>query len=231
MADAGLLATPAPAASDAEQLAAITWDTDPQCERFSLEFTSAEGAPATTSPLLEANFMRDAAVLRVILDVEVTAVTDQLVQSTLVDRLYVVRQSDRKLFVDFHLSIPALAAVGVSGSPGSIEILLEPGGPAYEGAASFADNVVVVLPAPGPVVVPIDISGYSRNFEANTVVQVTQDGTVVAEDFTTAADWSETWGEFDIAVSPEGSGPAELFVGEFSAQDGSPRGVVLDIEY
>ena len=75
------------------------------------------------------------------------------------------------------------------------------------------------------------MSGYSRNFEANTIVRLTQDGTVVVEDFTTAADWVETWGQFEVEISPEGSGPAELFVGEQSAQDGSDRGLVLDIEY
>lgn len=229
MAEEGPVPTPDSAESDADQLAAITWETDPDCERFTLEFTSAEGAPATTPPIVNADFLRSFAVLRVYTDVEVAAVADQLVQSGLVDRIYVVRQSDRALFVDFHLSSPALA--GIEAASGNVVVTFEPGGADYDGVSSFADNVVVVAPAPGPVEVPISVQGYSRNFEANTVVQVTQDGAVVAEDFTTAADWVETWGEFEIAISPEGSGPAELFVGEFSAQDGSPRGVVLDIEY
>jgi hypothetical protein len=218
--------------SDAEQLNAITWETDTACERFTLAFTSAEGAPATTAPETSAEFFRDAAVLRVYVDVEVTAVTDQLVQSTLVDRLYVVRRTDRSLFVDFHLSAPAIGAVVVSPEfGGNVEVLLEPGGSEYEGVASFADNVVVVEPTPGEVEVPITISGYSRNFEATTNVQVIRDGEVILEDFTNAADWVETWGEFELEVAPQGSGPAELFVGEFSAQDGSPRGLSIDIEY
>ncbi len=108
--------------------------------------------------------------------------------------IYVVREADRTLFVDFHLSAPAVAGIGTpkgrvnSRSPSSRV------GRTTTAVASFADNVVVVTPAPGEVDVPIIVAGYSRNFEANTVVQVTQDGTVVAEDFTTAADWVETWG-------------------------------------
>lgn len=219
------------AETDAEQLASITWDTNPDCERFTLSFTSAEGAPATSAPGASGEFIRANAVLRVFLDVEVTAVTDQLVQSGLVDRIYVVREADRTLFVDFHLVAPAIAAIGMTEGSGELEVTFEPGGSEFDGVASFADNVVVVTPAPGPVDVPISVSGYSRNFEATTIVRVTQDGTVVAEDFTTAADWVETWGQFEIDISPEGSGPAELFVGEQSAQDGSDRGLVLDIEY
>ncbi len=227
----GSVGTLANAETDAEQLASITWDTNPDCERFTLAFTSAEGAPATSAPGASGEFIRSNAILRISLDVEVTAVTDQLVQSGLVDRIYVVREADRTLFVDFHLSAPAVAAIGTTEGSGELEVTFEPGGPEYEAVASFADNVVVVTPAPGEVDGPIIVSGYSRNFEANTIVRLTQDGTVVVEDFTTAADWVETWGQFEVEISPEGSGPAELFVGEQSAQDGSDRGLVLDIEY
>jgi hypothetical protein len=215
--------------SDAEQLASITWETNPECETFVLAFTSAEGAPATTAPSPAAELIRSASVLRVFVELETTAVTDQLVQSGLVDRIYVVREADRSLFVDFHLSAPALAAVAVNEGSGDVLVMLEPGGSDYDAAASFADNVVVVTPAPGPVDVPISVTGYSRNFEANTIVRVTQDNNVLAQDFTTAADWVETWGEYELTISPEGAGPAELFVGEQSAQDGSDRGLVLDI--
>jgi len=217
--------------SDAEQLSAITWDTTAACERFTLAFTSTEGAPATTAPGVSAEFIRSAALLRVFLSVEITALTDQLVQSGLVDRLYVVRRADRTLFLDFHLLAPAVGAIGIEEGSGSVEIMLESGGDPYDASASFADNVVVVTPSPGSVTVPFLVNGYSRNFEANTIVRVTQDGSVVFEDFTTAADWVETWGEFEIEVDPAGSGPAELFVGEQSAQDGSDRGLVLDIDF
>lgn len=217
--------------SDAEQLGAITWETDPSCERFRLAFTSTEGAPATSPPTVSGEFIRSSALLRIHADVESTAVTDQLVQSGLVDRLYVVRQADRTLFVDFHLLEPAVAKLSVADGTGEVIVELQRGGSDYDGVASFADNVVVVSPTPGAVDLPLMVSGYSRNFEANTIVRVTQDGSVVLEDFTTAADWLETWGEFEIAISPPGSGPAELFVGEQSAQDGSDRGLVIDIEY
>jgi hypothetical protein len=58
---------------------------------------------------------------------------------------------------------------------------------------------------------------------------VTQGANILFQEATTAADWTETWGEFQLAASPDGAGPADLFVGEQSAQDGSDRGLVLDI--
>ena len=94
---------------------------------------------------------------------------------------------------------------------------------------TVAVNVVVVTPLEGPVEVPVVVNGYSRNFEANTIGRIVQGANVLAEGFTTAADWSETWGEFDLTLDPAGSGPADLFVGEQSAQDGSDRGVLIPI--
>lgn len=215
---------------DAEQIGAITWETNPECEVFTIDFVTAQAAPATSAPTMSAEFLRSSAVVRVYLDLEATSVTDQLVQSGLVDRVYVARRPDRTLFVDFHLVAPALARVSVAESPGQVKVELEPGGGELDGLAAFAQNVVVISPTTGPVDVPTEITGYSRNFEANTIARISQGGSVLDENFTTAADWVETWGEYSLTLDPAGSGDAELFVGEQSAQDGSDRGVVIDIE-
>lgn len=215
---------------DAEQIGAITWETNPECEVFTIDFVTAQAAPATSAPTMSAEFFRSSAVVRIHVDLEATSVTDQLVQSGLVDRVYVARRPDRSLFVDFHLLAPALARVTVAESPGQVLLELEPGGRELEGLAAFAQNVVVISPTTGPVEVPTEVTGYSRNFEANTIARISQGGSVLDENFTTAADWVETWGEYSLTLEPAGSGQAELFVGEQSAQDGSDRGVVIDIE-
>jgi hypothetical protein len=111
-----------------------------------------------------------------------------------------------------------------------VTISLEPGGSDYVGIPAVGPNVVVVSPLEGPVEASLTIEGYSRNFEANTIGRVSQGSTILAEGFTTAADWSETWGGFILNLEVPGSGPADLFVGEQSAQDGSDRGVVIPIE-
>lgn len=216
--------------SDAEQISAIGWVGDQNCEVFTIEFTTDQGAPATTPPSVEALFIREVGILRVSLDVEMTSITDQLAETGLVRQVFVPRSADRTLFVDLHLSAPALATVTTSSSPAQIVISLEPGGSDYAGIPAIGPNVVVVTPVEGPVEVPVVINGYSRNFEANTLGRILQGANLLAEGNTTAADWSETWGEFDLTLDPAGSGPADLFVGELSAQDGSERGVVFPID-
>lgn len=216
--------------SDAEQISAIGWVGDQRCEVFTIEFTTDQGAPATTPPSVEAVFLREVGILRVTTDVEMTSITDQLAETALVRQVFVPRSQDRTLFVDLHLSAPALATVTTSSSPARVIISLEPGGLDYPGTPAVAVNVVLVTPVEGPVDVPVVVNGYSRNFEANTIGRIVQGADVLAEGFTTAADWTETWGEFELALEPAGSGAADLFVGEQSAQDGSDRGVVVPID-
>jgi Immunoglobulin-like domain of bacterial spore germination len=227
--DGELLAATEPS-SDAEQIAAIGWVGDPTCEVFTIEFTTDQGAPATTPPSVVAVFLREVGILRVSMNVEMTSITDQLAETALVRQVFVPRCDDRTLFVDFHLSAPALATVTTSTSPAQVIISLEPGGPDYAASAAIGPNVVLVTPVEGPVEVPLLVNGYSRNFEANTIGRIIQGADVLAEGFTTAADWTETWGEFNLTLQPAGSGAADLFVGEQSAQDGSDRGVVIPID-
>ncbi|MGH9891869.1 MAG: Gmad2 immunoglobulin-like domain-containing protein [bacterium] len=216
--------------SDADQIDAITVETVNQCERILVDFVTAEGAPATEPPTFTAEFLSAVGVLRIALDVELTTVTDQQVQSGLIERLYVVRQEDCSLFIDIHLAAAAEARVSVDSSTGQLLVELQPTGGAYDATPTVAVNIVLIAPVPGSVGVPVTLNGYSRNFEANTIGRISQGSTVLAEDFTHAADWVETWGEFTLTLEPTGSGDAELFAGEQSAQDGSDRGVVIQID-
>lgn len=228
----GAVASIDQSSSDAEQIGAITWDTNVECENFVIDFVTAEGAPATTPPSIAGTFLREVGVLRVEVQVEMTAITDQLVQSALVERLYVARKFDRTLFIDFHLASAAVARISVGSSPGQLLVELEAGGDPYPAAPAIADNIVLISPVEGAVDNPVVLSGYSRNFEAGTVGRITQGENVLAEGFTTAADWLETWGEFSFELNAAGSGGADLllFAGEQSAEDGSDRGVVVTIE-
>ena len=228
--DDGQLLLAAEPSTDAEQISGIGWIGDAACEVFTIDFATDQGAPATTPPSVEAEFMREVGIVRVALDVEMTSITDQLAETALVGQVFVPRSGDGTLFVDLHLSAPALVTVATGSSPAQVIISLEPGGSEYAGRPAIATNVVVVTPVEGPVGAPVAVNGYSRNFEANTIGRIVQGSDVLAEGFTTAADWTETWGEFALTLEPSGLGPADLFVGEQSAQDGSDRGVVIPID-
>lgn len=228
--EAGELLNAAEASSDAEQISAIGWVGQEGCEIFTIDFATDQGAPATTPPSVDAEFLREVGIVRVALDVEMTSITDQLAETGLVRQVFVARRDDRTLFVDLHLSAPALATVTTNSSPAQVFITLEPGGSDYASSPTIGANVVVVTPVEGPVDTTVAVNGYSRNFEANTIGRISQGSNILAEAFTTAADWTETWGEFSLTLEVPGSGPADLFVGEQSAEDGSDRGVVIPID-
>jgi hypothetical protein len=215
--------------SDAESIGLIGWEADTGCERFTIELVTAEGAPATTPPSVTVELIRDLGILRVHLGVERTAVTDQLVETALVGRYFVAREIDRSLFVDLHLSSPAVARASVNSGPGTVVVELEPGGGPFTGTPALGDLVVLTSPLPGASAVPVLIEGYGRPFEATVVYWFEQDSTILLQDITNSTDYSETWGSFSTTADPGISGEVQLFVGQLSAEDGSARGVTVDL--
>lgn len=161
--------------------------------------------------------------------VEATVITDQLVETRLVDRIYVVRSLEGGMFIDFHLAEPTQARVEAVVSPARLVLILKPGLVPLSGFSSMGDRVVVTSPPAGITVDPfLTVSGYSRTFEANVLLIATVGNDVVVERSTTAADWTETWGEFRSTISlPRGS--ISLFVGESRAQDGMLEGVTVSL--
>jgi hypothetical protein len=215
--------------SDTNILGLISWNVVDGCERFGLDFDTNEGAPATTPPSVIAEYLPSLQVIRIRLDVGQTIVTDQLVETDLVDRLYVVRALDGGMFVDLHLSNPAQASVEVSNSPARLTLELQPGNAIFEGVAATSDRAVVVFPPEGSVFGgPVEVSGYTRTFESNVLIIATSGDELVAESNTTAADSLETWGEFETVVELP-PGEASIFVGEEDAEDGGLVGVTVNV--
>ena len=210
-------------------LGRISWEVNDQCESYTFDFETSQGAPAISAPAITVGHLESFQVIRITMDVASTVVTDQLVESRLVDRLYVVRSLDGGMFVDLHLAAPAAARARVTSEPARLTVDLRPGFAEFAGTAKTDDLIVVVSPVDGAAVPPTTtVSGYSRTFEANVLTIVTQDGQVVAETSTSAADWTGTWGEFrqDLTLPP---GSLSVFVGQASPEDGSLQGVTLDL--
>jgi len=215
--------------SDGSDLRRISWETTDRCESFTFDFETSEGAPATSVPAIQVDHLDSFQVIRIHMDIDAAIVTDQLVETTLVDRLYVVRALDGDMFVDLHLKEPAAVRARVQSSPARLTIDLRPGLVPFTGVSTTDDRVVVVAPTRDATIdrAPV-LSGYSRTFEANVLVVVSQDSEVVGETTTTAADYLETWGEFETRlVLP--TGEVSIFIGEASPEDGSLRGVILEL--
>lgn len=215
--------------SDSHTIGRISWEASDQCETFTFEFETEEGAPATTVPDLHIEHLNSFQVIRITMDVESTVVTDQLVETGLVHRLYVVRALEGGMFVDLHLAAPAAARAGIRSSPARLTVDLRPGFVPFDGSASIGEFVVLMNPAADHEVGQVvQVAGYSRTFESNVLIVATQGDFPVVETSTTAADYIETWGEFrtEVTLPP---GAVSLFVGESSPEDGSLEGVTVEL--
>lgn len=229
--DAGPIAIVGQASSDAAQISSLTVFEVGVCERFEVALVTEGGAPATSAPRTTAEIFPDSGLVRLRFTggVTSTAVTESLIESTLVRQAYVVRGLDGSMFVDLHLSESVGARAVELRSPARVAVELRPGGEPVQLGASLGANVVVTDPARRTVEYPILVRGYSRTFEANVMARLSADGSAIDEYFTTAADWTQTWGEFVFEIPTGPGGVLSLFIGEESAEDGTIRGVTLDL--
>ena len=215
--------------SDSSVIGQISWTADEACETFTFSFVTSEGAPATTPPSITAAYVEGAPVIRVSVDANQTILTDQLVETRLIDRLYVVRSLEGGLFIDLHLAGPAQARVRIDGSPARVTLDVQPGIVEYPIAATVSDLVVVVSPLDTDVITStIEVTGYTRTFESNVMIIATSGDQLVAEMNTTAAGGLETWGEFKARVVLP-LGEVSLFVGDQNAEDGGLEGVTISL--
>jgi hypothetical protein len=216
--------------SDTTTIGLISWQAVEGCERFTIRFETTEGAPATTPPTIVLDFIETRQVLRIWTAADSTVVTDHLVETQLVDRMFVARALAGGMFIDLHLNGPAQARAEITNSPASLTIEMQGGIQSFDSSAVYAGNTVLTDPEDGGQAaagVPLEIKGYSRVFEATMHIVAMIDGEMVAETTTTAADWTETWGEFTASIQlPRGE--VSLFVGE-QGDEGEPAGVTIDV--
>jgi hypothetical protein len=214
--------------SDGGHLRRISWETSDRCETFTFEFETSEGAPAISVPAMKVDHLDTFQVIRIRMNIDSATVTDQLVETGLVDRLYVVKALDGTMFVDLHLKEPTAARARVESSPARLTLDLKPGFVGFKGLSTVGDEVVVISPArDSDVGLNPLLSGYARTDEDTVLIVVTQDD-VVEETSTTSADSSVTWGEFarNVALPP---GEVSMFVGRASPGDGTLQGVAFDL--
>lgn len=215
---------------DSRVLGLISIQSSDGCERLGFDFETAENAPATTPPSVSAEFVQDGRIIRIRMPLETTVITDQLIETPLVERLYVVRGLDGMMFIDVHLTAAAAARISVTNSPAAMTLELASRNSEIGPAPAVSETTVLLEPSNGaePPGTGLVISGYSRAFEATVLIVATKDNQVVVNEFTTAADWVETWGEFEATIDLL-PGETDLFVGDQSPRDGSLEGVTIKL--
>jgi hypothetical protein len=237
--ESGVLTTQSQDGGDATQVASLIAAPmspaagNPAGERFLIGFARADGFPASTLSRVRVEFLRDLRVIRVYLppDVVSTAITENRFTGDYTSAAYVVRSlHDAQLYVDLHLRSPAVARATVQTAPALVVVELRGGGPMMPPAPLEGANVVVLTPPrEGRVSYPLEITGYGRTFEANVVAQLKREGRLLGSARANAADYASAWGEFRMRIDDGPKGTMQLFVGEFSAEDGAPRGVTTDL--
>jgi hypothetical protein len=228
----GVLAASVGGVGDAAQIASLVGATITGGERFVVGFARADGLPAARLGPARVEFLRELRVIRIHLPASIgsTALTDNAFTTFLSDRAYVVRPlGGDSLWIDLHLRSSALARAEVRSDPALVVVELQPGGPSFGDASGLGPNVVVLTPRPGRARYPLEVTGYARTFEGNVVAELRENGRAVAKTHTTAADWVSAWGEFRMRLDTGPRGPVELFVGEYSAENGTERGATVRI--
>jgi hypothetical protein len=187
-------------------------------------------ARTTGGGSVDVTFVRELGLVRARLRrAHATAVTDTLLPGRLAGAAYAVRAPDRSLYVDVHLLRASYARALALSNPPRVAIDLVPGGSALPPVAVRSSRVVVLTPRAGAVAYPLAVTGYARTFEATVAVHLRGASGAHADTFTTAADWSETWGEFATTVSHGPRGSVTLFVGEHSPRNGAEEGVTIPL--
>ena len=218
---------------DATQISSLIAAPMDGGERFIVGFARADGFPATTIGKITIEFRRELRVIRIHLPAEVvsTGITDNAFTGQFTDRAFVVRALDESgLYVDLHLRSAAVARAAVYSGPALVVVDLKEGGDILPPWPLVGERVVALAPPrDGRVSYPLEITGYARTFEANVVAELRTDGGSPTRQNATAADYASAWGEYRMRFDDGPHGKIKLFVGEYSAKDGSPQGVTTNL--
>ena len=214
--------------ADAQLISGVRLVKRGECERFEVALSTDGGAPATSLPVAEVELIAASGVIRITFASSVThsAITDSILEGTLIERAYVVRALDGSIFVDAHLSAAVAARTFVRQDPARVAVEVQPIASQPAAFPRVGGLVVVTGPTAGSIEYPITLTGYSRTFEANVIARLCCDTSGgVTQVATTAADYLELWGEFSITIDDGPGGDVTIFVGEDSPEDGTPIGV------
>ena len=218
------------------RIADIRFGQHPDFERLVIDFaTDQESASAVPHWRIEK--AAGEGVLRIHLPTATeTAFTDAQLAGEYMwfTQVFVVRAPDRSLFVDVFIPAAYQFRVQELRDPLRLVIDVVPGGTETYILPATAKDTVLIAPRPGATVQgTLTVSGYSRHFEANNVI-ILQDseGNELARAIATSTDYIETWGHFSSQLTvPARTGTGTLLVGDFDAQDGSFKGVMIPVQF
>ncbi len=204
--DEGEIGSYNPTGSDSAILASIDWQAWQGCDRFLFSMASPEGAPTLVPPSALLTSFADRGVVRLQLGEgdETSAVSFQLVNSPLVDRIYVVKAPDAGLLVDLHVSEPVSARMIPRSAPATLTLDLRPGEVPLSHRPVVGARAVLFLPSGREGIhYPFTVNGYLRPGIDESVATLTGPGGTVTEARFPLAGTDDLWSSF-VAVFLEG---------------------------
>lgn len=218
---------------EADTLLAVRHGVHQNFERVVLDL-GAGREPAGSVPRWTLDSPRGDGLLRVNLpSANATGVSDGRFGDGLLRSFHVVRAPEGGMFVDLFAGEAFRYRVLELTEPARLVVDLRTSGtPPKKPSPAEDGNTVLVEPRAGAVISdPLTVSGYSRNFEANnTIILTNARGKVLVRETAVANDWSSTWGYFEATLDlPRFSGKGTLRVGTESARDGDFEGVEIPV--
>ena len=219
--DEGEIGSYSPPGSDSAILVSIDWQSWGECERFLFSMASPEGAPTLVPPPALLTSFAERGVVRLQLGEgdETSAVSYQLVNTPLVDRIYVVKAPDAGLIVDLHVSEPVSARMIPSSAPAIVTLDLRAGSIPFSRTPVVGSAAVLFLPSGREEIhYPFTVSGYLRPGIDESVATLTGPDGAVTEARFPLAGTDDLWSSF-VAVFLEGpTGWATLQVEDTQAR-------------
>ncbi len=204
---------------DATAIGQVSWLEYGPCERFIVSYRTSAGAPAVDPPTVATLFIRQSAVLRLNIGTSVTASAfkEQVVDSELVDGVFVVETPAGGLFVDMHLAGEAVARVTNQSGPARTVVDFRRGGSSLETRPLRAGDTIVVEPLSGDVRYPFSVSGYALGNQPQVLATLVSGDTSI-EAAASIADRYDTWGAFTILFTDGPAGPITVQVGDVTLE-------------
>lgn len=230
----GLVAAVGESDGDAARVTQVRWEGGASCERVVVGFATDTGAPAARLGVTGVTVVAFAGIVRVDLPdaVSATAIADTLVEGSVVDRAYIIRDDAGAMAIDIHATpgVAIAARAVATSSPATLVIDVIPvDGPPPVGATS-SEEAVVVTPPPGPNLYPFTVEAYAPP-SVRSIRVILSSGDTTATNVAIALDGrTDAWQAFTSRIVDGPSGPTELYVGSVDSEDRPLDGASVDLD-
>lgn len=201
---------------DARAIAGVRWDPLEGCERIEIEFLSATGAPATRIGPVGVSMLPEAGIVRVTLSNEIvdSAVADSTLNGAVVNKWFVVEDSEDGLIVDVHLNERAAARAFTTTSPARLVIDLRGTGDDRPVAAPlYGGGIVLLSPQAGVGLYPLQVAGYAAPEVDAVRLRLTDSADITVDRAVSTLSSTHVWRAFSAALNDGPSGSVLLLVG------------------